>query len=401
MTRTLRPFLLVLPLLLFGSGCVSKQVKRVNEVQATQATQELALDELLDVTIVAFDPGVPESVKEQQEKNIFSAVRQAEANYLPQVLRQTLDGTGYWGTVRVLPEATPASMLTVTGKILHSDGETLKLHINARDATGREWLDKNYEEVAAELSYTEKSASGTDPFQDLYSRISNDLLQERRDLATAQVQEVRRVSDLKFAADLAPARFAGYLKTDKSGRTTVQRLPPDNDPIVRRVASVRARDDVLVDTLDAHYANFRQSMHPAYQEWRRTSYAEVVALRELERQALGRKVAGAAAVVGGVLAINQAGKEEDEGTARAEGLGGSVAVVAGVGIFMSGLQKGQEAKVRAEAVKELNSSINADVAPRVVELEGRTVTLTGSAKDQYAQWRKLLHERYAAEIGAP
>jgi hypothetical protein len=37
----------------------------------------------------------------------------------------------------------------------------------------------------------------------------------------------------------------------------------------------------------------------------------------------------------------------------------------------------------------------------VVELEGKTVTLTGSAKDQYAQWRKLLHERYAAEIGAP
>lgn len=395
MTRTARlaVLLLLLPLLLLASGCVSKQVKRVNEVQAKQATEELALDQLLDVTIVAFDPGVPESIKEQQEKNIFPAVRQAEANYLPQVLRQTLDGTGYWGTVRVLPEATPAAMLTVTGKILHSDGETLKLHINARDATGREWLDKNYEEVAAELSYAEKTATGVDPFQDLYARISNDLLQERKKLDAAKVQEVRRVSDLKFAADLAPARFAGYLKTEK-GRTTVQRLPPDNDPIVKRVASIRARDDVLVDTLDAHYANFRQSMQPAYQEWRRASYTEVIALRELERQALWRKVAGAAAVIGGVVAMAGA---DNVGTSVA----GQVGVIAGVGIFASGLQKGQEAKVHAEAVKELNSSINADVAPRVVELEGKTVTLTGSAKDQYDQWRKLLHERYAAEIGAP
>lgn len=386
----------LLPILLLFAlgGCTMQQVKRVNEVQAKQATEELPLEQLLDVTIVAFDPGIPESIKEQQEEDIYPAVRQAEANYLPQVLRQALDGTGYWGTVRVLPDATPGAMLTVKGKILHSDGETLKLHIRALDATGREWLDRNYEETAAELSYTEKSANTTDPFQDLYSRIANDLLEERRELDAEAMLEVRRVSDLSFAADLAPARFEGYLKTDKSGRTRVQRMPPANDPIVKRVASVRARDDALIDTLDAHYAAFRQNMQPAYQEWRRASYHEVIALRELERQALWRKVAGAAAVIGGVVAMAGA---DNVGTSVA----GQVGVIGGVAIFASGMQKGEEAKVHAEAVKELNSSINADVAPRVVELEGKTVTLTGSAKDQYEQWRQLLHERYAAEIGAP
>jgi hypothetical protein len=383
---------LLLPLLLAG-GCVSKQVKRINDTPAVQATQELPLDELLDVTIVAFDPNVPESLEAQKKESIYPAVRQAEANYLPQVLRQTLDGTGYWGTVRVLPEATPAAMLTVRGKILHSDGETLKLQIEARDASGRAWLDRKYEEVAAELSYTEKSVAAVDPFQDLYSRIANDLLEQRRKLDAAQVREVRRIADLRFAADLAPARFQGYLKTDKSGRTTVQRLPPDNDPIVKRIAVVRGRDDVLIDTLDAHYAAFRQNMHPAYQEWRRASYTEVIALRELERQALWRKVAGAAAVIGGVVAMVGA---ENAGTATV----GQLGVIGGVAVFASGLQKGQEAKVHAEAVKELNASINDDVAPRVVDLEGKTVTLSGSAKEQYEQWRKLLHERYAAEIGA-
>lgn len=383
---------LILALALAG-GCVSKQVKRVNEVQATQATQELASEELIDVTVIRFEPNAPATLKEQKDQGVFPEVREAEANYFPQLLRQTLDGTGYWGTVRVLPEATPASMLVVGGRILHSDGETLKLRVTARDATGREWLDKTYEETAAELSYTENSVRGVDPFQDLYNRVSNDLLAERRKLKTAQIVELRRVADLKFAADLAPARFEGYLKKDKSGRYSVQRLPPEDDPIVRRIADVRERDDLLVDTLDAHYAAFRQNMQPAYSEWRRASYTEVIALRELERQALWRKLAGAAAVVGGVVAL---GTADNVGTAAA----GQVGIIGGIAVFSSGLQKGQEAKVHAEAVKELNQSIKDDVAPRVVELEGKTVTLTGSAKEQYDQWRKLLHERYAAETGA-
>lgn len=392
MSAPIRSLLLVL-LLACTSGCVSKQVKRVNEVQAQQASQELPLEQLLDVTIVAFDPNIPADIKDQEKQGVLPEVRKAEANYLPQVLRQSLDGTGYWGTVRVLPEAPPSSMLVVSGKILHSDGQTLKLHVEARDATGREWLDKNYEEVAAEISYTDPAAAKSDPFQDLYSRVANDLLKERNKLDAAKVQEVRRVADLKFAADLAPARFAGYLKTEK-GRTSVQRLPPENDPIVKRIASVRARDDVLVDTLDGHYAVFRQNMQPAYQEWRRANYTEVVARDELEKQALWRKVAGAAAVIAGAAAA--IGSDSVAGSVM-----GQVGVIAGVGIFASGMQKGQEAKVHADAVKELNASINADVAPRVVELEGKTVTLTGSAKDQYDQWRKLLHERYAAEIGTP
>lgn len=380
-------------LLALASGCVTKQVKRVNEVQATQATQEVAQDQLIDVVVVRFDPGVPPTIKEQKDQGIFPAVREAEANYLPQVLRQTLDNTGFWGTVRVLPEATPASMLVVGGKILHSDGEVLKLRITASDVTGRRWLDRTYEETAAELSYTEKSVTGVDPFQDLYSRVANDLLDVRKKLKPAEMLEVRRVSDLRFAADLAPARFGDYLQKDKSGRYTVARLPPQGDPIAARIADVRLRDDLLVDTLDAHYAAFRQNMHPAYQEWRKSNYSEVIALRELESQALWRKVAGAAAVVGGIYALSQA---DNAGTAAA----GQLGIIGGIGIFSSGLQKGQEAKLHAEAVKELNSSINDDVAPRVVDLEGKTITLTGSAKEQYAQWRKMLHARYAAEIGA-
>lgn len=393
MNRTLLRNAILLLACVAGSGCVSQQVKRVNQVQASHAEQDVPAAELLDVEVTRFDPGVPASVKDQQKENILPSVREAEANYFPQALRQTLDSTGYWGSVRVLPEVTPAAEVVVTGKILQSDGEKLKLMIAARDATGRKWFERNYETTAAELSYTDRGSSGIDPFQDLYSKVANDLLAERRKLKSAQTLEIQRVADLRFATDLAPARFDGYLKQDSKGRYSVARLPPESDPIVKRVADIRERDDLLVDTLDAHYAAFRQTMQPAYQEWRKSSYNEVIAERELSRQALGRTVLGAVAVVAGVVGMATA---NNQGTAAA----GSLGVGAGVFMIQSGLSKGAEAKLHSEAIKELNQSINDDVAPRVVELEGKTVTLNGSAQEQYDQWRKLLHERYATEIGA-
>ena len=255
--------LALIPALLLASACVSKQVKRVNEVQAQQAKTELPTEQVLSVVVTQFDPGIPETIKEQQKERIYPEVRKAEANFIPQVLRSTLDNTGYWGTVRVLPKATASTMIEVGGKILHSDGETLRVRVYATDATGRKWLDKEYEEVAAELSYTEKTISALDPFQDLYNNIANDLLAQRNKLTAEQMLELKRVSKLKFAADLAPARFEGYLQSDSSGRLSIKRLPPESDPIVQRIEDVRLRDDLLVDTLDAHYSAFQQNMRPA------------------------------------------------------------------------------------------------------------------------------------------
>ncbi len=375
-----------------SSGCVSTQVKRVNEVQATSATVDVPQAQLLDIVVVSFDPGIPETIDEQKKKKIYTAVRQAEANYFPQVLRQTLDGTGYWGTVRVLPEPTPGADVLVNGRILHSDGEKLSLTIWATDATGRKWFERDYTETAAEIAYTEKSAAAVDPFQDLYSRIANDLLAERNKLSAAQTLQVQRVAEMKFAADFVPARFNEYLQKDKNGRYTVTRLPPTGDPYYQRVAQIRERDDLLVDTLDSHYAVFRQSMQPAYQEWRKSSYTEVIELRKLEAQSLGRKVLGALAVVGGVVAAVKSNGALGQ-------IAGQAGVIGGIYAIQSGIAKGKEADVHAEALKELNQSIETDVQARVVEIEGKTVTLTGSAKEQYDQWRKLLKDRYAEETG--
>jgi hypothetical protein len=40
------------------------------------------------------------------------------------------------------------------------------------------------------------------------------------------------------------------------------------------------------------------------------------------------------------------------------------------------------------------------VSPQVVEVEGHTLRLTGTAEDQYREWRKLLKQLYLEETGA-
>ena len=39
------------------------------------------------------------------------------------------------------------------------------------------------------------------------------------------------------------------------------------------------------------------------------------------------------------------------------------------------------------------------LAPQVIELEDRTVMLSGNVEDQYTQWREILADIYRAEIG--
>jgi hypothetical protein len=50
-------------------------------------------------------------------------------------------------------------------------------------------------------------------------------------------------------------------------------------------------------------------------------------------------------------------------------------------------------------LQELGESLENEVAPRVFSLDDRTITLTGSVEEQYAQWKEVLADIYASEVG--
>ena len=105
-------YLLTLLLLANGNFALSKTIKYEN-VPIQRAQVELTEEQLLDVGILIFDPNIPEEEREL----VFPEIRKAEARYIPYHLKTTLEDTGFWGGVWVLPEKSEAMDLIVAGRI--------------------------------------------------------------------------------------------------------------------------------------------------------------------------------------------------------------------------------------------------------------------------------------------
>lgn len=393
--RALRNAACAVALAVLATACVVRDERPMPPVVAQKATAEIPQDELLDVGIHVFDANVPADEKEQEKQRIYPDVRKAESRFMPVMLRDTLESTGQWGQVRVLPADSATSDLNVEGRILESTGRELKLAIKATDATGRVWLDKNYEGLADTRAYKDVAVKPRDPFDNVYATIANDLLAARERLTREQRVQVHQVSTLRFAADLAPYAFAPYLAHDeRKGTWAITRLPAAGDPVSQRLDRVRERDYALVDTLNEHYTNFSESMGDAYGNWRKYTHEELEAEAEAKRKALARQVLGAVAVVGGIMASQET--DTSAGSAAS-----TAAVIGGIYAFKSGLDMRSEIKMHGESLKQLGSSFQNEVQPIVVDIEGRTLELKGSAEQQYAEWRQLLRELYENETGLP
>jgi hypothetical protein len=377
------------------SGCVTHETRPLPRVKAIQAAQEIPADQLLDVGVRLFDDNVPKDEKRLEREHIFPEVRRAEARYFPMQIRNTLEGTGHWGQVRVMPADAEALDVYISGRIIESTGQMLRLDVTVQDATGRLWFRKEYEQIADTRSYKDTSGRPRDPFQNLYSNLANDMLAHRQQMAASDLETVRRVSELRFASDLAPYAFQTYLTEDKkNGTFQVVRLPANDDPLVMRMDRIRERDYALLDTINEHYSLFADNMSEPYTNWRRYSYAELEAEDEARRASITRKLLGAAAIVGGLVVGGEANTYAGQAAATGAIFGGAYAV-------KSGFDKGAEVKMHSDSLKQLGESFQAEVQPMVVEVEGRTLQLKGTAEEQYHEWRRLLKELYENETGVP
>lgn len=376
------------------AGCMTHETRPLPRINAIQAAAEVPADQLLDVAVLLFDENIPKDEKQLEKLRIFPEVRKAEARYFSMQLRNTLEGTGQWGQVRVVPVDSNTLDVQVAGKIIESSGSILKLDVTVSDSTRRTWFRKTYEQPADTRSYKDNGGRARDPFQNLYSSVANDMLAYRVTLVAADLQSVRRVSELRFASELAPYAAKPYLGEDKKGIYRVNSLPADQDPIFARVDRIRERDYALLDTVNEYYSLFADNMNEPYTNWRRYSYAEIEAADDARRQSLTRKLLGAAAIVGGLVGGTQSNTYVGQAAATAAVFGGAYAV-------KSGFDKGAEVKMHSESLKQLGESFQAEIQPMVVDVDGKTVQLKGTAEEQYQEWRSLLKQLYENETGTP
>jgi hypothetical protein len=377
-------------LLCISTACVNQTVKSTSVTQIETLEEELPEGLLLDVGVGIFDPGL--DTDDEDDAFLYPEVRRAEARYMPYLLVEAIQSSGAWGAVRVVPNGNQAMDLLVSGTIVRSHGEELKLQVLAEDATGHTWLDKKYESKASRYSY-EARRTRFEPFQTVYNQIANDLLKAQINMTAEQLANIRLVNELRFARSFSPDAFDGHLTNDGKGHYSISRLPAANDPMLARVRKIRERDYLFIDTLQDYYASFNGQMIGPYQEWRKQSYDEAIALQELRAESRRRLIAGIAAVAAGIAAASS-----DNSAARSAS---NVAIAGGGYLVKSGLDKRTEADIHVQALEELGLSLEAEIAPQVIELEDRTVTLTGSVEDQYEQWRELLRQIYEAEVGNP
>ena len=387
------------------TGCVTSETKPIPKVVAKQATVHIPEAELLDVGIRVFDPGIPKNIEGDDEalakKRIYPDLRKAEARYIPTLLRETLEGTAQWGAVRVIPDTADFVDVIVTGRLIDSNGGFLAVDISATDAAGRVWIkDQRYSSLVDLGAYkTTASMKARDPFQNIYAEIANDLVAAREKLTSLDRENIRKVASLRFAEDLAPDAMAGMTVKDKNGVTQVARLPADGDPTLGRIERIRERDTAVVDTVNDYYASFHDTMEDSYGSWRQTSFTELEKEMRAKSSARTRTVLGAAALIASIFAPNSCGSY-DYNCRRIENAARNAGTLGGIAAVLSGMKKYADARTHADALKELTLSFQSEVAPQVVEVEGHTLRLTGTAEDQYREWRKLLKQLYLEETGA-
>lgn len=389
------------------TNCMVKETRPLAKLAAVQAVAQIEQTRLLDVGVREFEQNLPPKIANDEtamaKLRIYPDIRKAEAVLIPSMLRSTLETSSQWGAVRVVPPSVQFMDVIVTGRILESTGAHLALEIHVVDATGRVWIEhRKYESDADIGSYkTDVALRARDPFQNVYSQIANDLVKQRDLIADADQRDIRRVTSLRFAQDIAPDALSGYLTTDsKTGITHLVRLPAADDPVAKRVEKIRERDGGVIDTVDGYYAGFSEKLHDSYGSWRRASYDAIEKEDKARSQARTRTVLGAAAVLASIFVPSQCGSGSTN-CQRVESVGRYAGEIGGIAAVLSGIKKYGEAKTYASSVKELAASFQNEVAPQVVELQGRTFKLTGTAEEQYREWRKLLGEIYREEAGGP
>jgi hypothetical protein len=377
------------------SGCATGPAKyTVEPTDAIRAEKALPESALLDVSIQVFETA-PISAEEAREKSTDPKILEAEARFIPFHLKKTLQETGQWGAVRVVPARAEEADVSVSGKLLESNGEKLRVEVKVVDATGRQWFHNEYTAQASEKSYEVLDKKlDRDPYQDLYNQVANDILAYRQELKAPEVSEIRQVAQLKFARSLVPYAFSSYLVQDKDGMYRVGRLPANNDPMFERVNRIRAREYMFIDTVNIYYGNLYDDMRQPYGQWRKAYLQELNQKRELERKTWERRVLGAAAIIGAAFV----GANSNSGGSAAAS---NVLLIGGFELIRSSGQLANDARVHEAALKELGASFKGDVAPVVDEVEGHTLKLSGSVDAQYAEWRRTLRELFTAETGLP
>jgi hypothetical protein len=354
---------------------VERPLDLVGNVPLIQAIQVPSANALLEVGVQVFGTAQNEAGEYEIGDWVFDEIIQKETQFLPHLLKNTLVDSRQWGAIRVIPESDPSLDLFVEGQIIQSDGETLELQIRAFDSSGREWLNKTYADQSLQEEYPESTRftldnsfdamNFVDPFQDIYNRIANDLVAVRTNLGEQTLDDLNLVTDMLYASDLSPNTFSGAIKANEDGLLMVDRLPSLDDPMMARVADMKYRHHLFIDTVDEYYQTLYDDIQPAYVLWRRYSIDQIAEIETSQQEANRSDYGGSS----GFLSLSQR------------------------------YDRFKWSKIFEREFNDLAAGFNNELAPAFLELNSQVHGLTGTMEQQYREWRGILRRLFELENG--
>ena len=370
--------------------------------------QSLGLPPLV-LAVPVLDPGLPKNPEVWEKRGIWPELRRAESVRCAHRIAEAIRSRQLFDAAVVAPDATTSADLYLIGRITVSNGEDLGIRFELLDATGKAWIPKRTLRHRVPEGWHENNVHrNADPFDDLYEQIAAavekrlireakrhaDVMKRNRSrIAKGQsprlsdLERVALTKDLVLARYFAPDDYGDALK-EASGRLRLRYLPAMDTEKWTRIQLVQARDRDFGQRLSQGYADFAQQMQGTYALWQRDSFPFAREQRLLRQRASTQAVLGVLAAAATVAAT----ADGDVGDLPAAAAG-----VASAALLYSSFRTNQKRKAEVAELNELSRSLQSELAPASVELRERTVTLKGTANEQFAQWRGLLRELYANE----
>ena len=310
---------------------------------------------LLDVAVELLDPGV-----KPEDSTPVAAVRRLESQLLAGDLRQTLIRSNQWGVVRIVPEATALTPVSIRARILESNGRDLVLDVQVEDALGATWFEQR---MAYRQGPDEPGASG---FRGVFNALSNRLLEAWQARSVDRQRALIQATAITYAQELVPGIFSGMIQKSEQSWQLV-RLPAGDDPMLERIDRIRNQEYLFCDTIDEQFTELAERVRPTYALWREATLEQMEWLDRYEQRAAARSV-----------------KAADSDFSRMQAQYASY----------------RSYRIQEQALFDLAEAFDGESQPTVMRTQDQVFKLEGTLEAQYDTWRRLLRDIYMIEQGS-
>ncbi len=366
----------------------------------------------LRLAIPVLNPGIPQSTKKQEEEGVWPELRKVEAVRSALKLKEWLYRYNQFDSILVSADASISADIYLIARIIRSTGEIMELAYQVVDARGEVWSAEQKQVHRVEPGWHERyGETSRDPFDPLYQAVANEVYELLKDKGKAHVnqlernkrsansaklselQKITKTRDLAFAGFMLPSEYGQYLE-QKERRWSITQLPDEQSEVWGRIQSVMLREDAFVQVVEDHYQEFAASIEVDYQQWQEDMFPIAREARLAKRGRTWKAIAGTALVAASAASAKDGAADEGDRSAQNAAVAGALA---GGGLIAMAFRDNHLNQRAVGEINELGKSFNDSIRPTSIDVNGKIVTLTGSVHNQFAMWRSMLADIYAAE----